>query len=104
MSKYIDVDLYDEHTVIFDDREVTKGSPFSIGEVAWVLHPDDYMDLVLGCDEIVRCEDCKYCTYSISERRKDGTEVDRWSCSKLGETSYGKAVSKDFYCAYGERK
>ena len=49
--------------------------------------------------EVVRCNDCRYCTSAIYGMLNDGTE-----CRKMMCEWHNIEVSGDYYCASGERK
>lgn len=54
------------------------------------------------CVEVVRCEDCKYCTQGIIlEQRTDGYQKIVNECNI---TKPAALVALDHYCGYGERR
>lgn len=49
--------------------------------------------------EVVQCKDCKHCEWYIRAYYKNGIEVESHECRK-----YKMAVTRDWFCADGERK
>lgn len=71
-------------------------------KMEWIVEAETRADLVDGqmliCEEIVRCEDCKYCIFQPGTM--DFEEMFQYYCTRFKPF---KRTSND-YCSYGERR